>query len=190
MKHFDLCRMLHCSVVAVAALAGCTQTIETTRAAPIGAIGQPLPAAPYSFGSPSRLIGSDGTVVGEVRAAQLDRGVAFGFVAGNVPPGTYRLYIHSVGRCDPPDFGSAGPTWAPPVPVGYGIPDLGIVPVGSDGRLYRTHVAQGVKLRAQDAGNLAVLLDADGAALILHSPGGEPYAPPTATRRIACAVVR
>lgn len=146
--------------------------------------------APVSFGPPSSLIRSDGTVLGEVRAAQLDRGIAFGIVARNMTPGIYRLYIHSTGRCSPPAFDSAGPPWLPPKPVGYGIPDLGLVTAGSDGTVYETHVAQGLKLHPDGPVNLLTVLDADGAALVIHSPGGTFYEPPRATSRVACAVVR
>lgn len=177
-------------VLSLVPIVSCAPPNKTPTPPAVSSTQRPSAAAPDSFGPASSLILSDGAVLGEVRAAQLARGVAFGFVAREMPPGVYRLYIHAVGRCDPPEFRSAGPPWTPPVPIGYGIPDLGLVRVGSDGKIYRTHVAQGVKLRPQDPGNLAALLDSDGATLVIHSPGGEPYAPPATTRRVACAVVR
>lgn len=118
-------------------------------------------------------------VVGSVRAAPWPRSVALGAVASGIPPGSYRVYLHAVGRCDPPEFGSAGPAQ-----VGdhghLAPPDLGPITVGADGRIYVTKLAEGMKLRRNGAGDLPILLDADGAALIIHA----------GSTRIACAVLK
>lgn len=173
-----------------ALLGGCTaptvggQAMQSSSAGPV-AVGN----ASNIFGAASKVIRSDGTSIGTVSAAQLDWGVAFGIVASGLPPGDYRLYLHSIGRCQPATFASAGPAWTSPVPIGYGLPDLGIHKVGPDGKLSFTRVAQGLKLRSGQPGDLVPLLDSDGVSLVLHSPSGTAYAPPVRTTRVACAVV-
>lgn len=140
----------------------------------------------YSFGPASPLIRSDGSVLGATRVAPWPGSVAVGIVVSGLAPGTYRLLIHSVGRCDTPDFASAGPKW------GLAPADLGNHRVGSDGRIYMSTLADGMRLRASDPGDLPVLLDADGAALIFHAAPGGGVPDPTAgaTRRVACAVLK
>lgn len=139
----------------------------------------PRPVTPYEFGAASQLILNNGQAVGSVRAAPWPRSVALGVVADAFPPGNYRTYLHAKGRCDSPDFSSAGPAQ-----VGnkdrLAPADLGQIAVRTDGRIYVTKLADGMKLRASDPGGLSILLDADGAALIIHA--GE--------TRVACAVLK
>lgn len=123
---------------------------------------------------------SDGAIIGQVRTTAWPESVALGIVAQGVPPGVYRMYLHAIGRCGPPDFNSAGVA-----AVGQqGLaapPDLGVVTVGADGRIYLTTLAEGMKLRPSDPGEkLPALLDSDGASLVLHSNGA----------RVACAVLK
>jgi hypothetical protein len=59
-------------------------------------------------------------------------------------------------------------------------PDLGTIAVGNDQKIYVTKLAYGMKRRTVDQGALPVLLDGDGAALIIQA-GDQP---------IACAVLR
>ena len=148
---------------------------DTPPAAPVGASAHTT----YSFGPASNLIRSDGKVIGSARTSPWPQSVALGIVANGMTPGAYRLYLHAAGRCDPPDFSSSGPAQ-----VGeYGRlapPDLGTVTVAPDGRIYMTKLAYGMKLRPSDQGDLPVLLDLDGASLVVQADN----------RRVACAVLR
>jgi len=55
------------------------------------------------------LIASSGDPRGTVRFLQSDRGtVTVEVRARNLPPGFHGFHVHAVGRCDPPDFTSAG----------------------------------------------------------------------------------
>jgi Cu-Zn family superoxide dismutase len=102
-----------------------------------------------------------------------------GIVASGVPSGVHRIYLHAVGRCEPPDFNSAGAA-SVGQPGQLAPPDLGRVAVGADGRIYMTTLAEGMKLRPSDLGSLPALLDADGASLVIHA----------GNQRIACAELR
>lgn len=139
----------------------------------------PSSTAPYEFGTASQLILSNGMVVGSVRAAPWTRSVALGTVARGIPPGSYKMYLHAVGRCDLPDFGSSGPAQVG-IEGRMAPADLGPIVVGTDGRIYMTKLAEGMKLRPSDAGDLPILLDSDGAAAIIHA----------GTTRVACAVLK
>src|SRR3954452_25231579 len=64
-------------------------------------------------GAPMPLINAAGQTIGSVRAWQTAGGVAFRIYATQLPHGVHGLHVHAVGRCDPPDFTSAGPHWNP-----------------------------------------------------------------------------
>src|SRR5512143_1514852 len=88
-----------------------------------------------------------------------------------VPPGTHAFHIHAVGKCDPPDFMTAGghfnPTMAKHGLLASGGPHAGDMPnvtVGADGRLTAEVLDTSVRLTSGANG----LFDADGSALVLH----------------------
>lgn len=159
--------------LALAALGGCA-TVETG--------GSILGAA--------TLIGSDGGPRGTASLMSRGTGQAMLVELSGLTPGQHGLHIHGVGRCDPPDFQSAGPHWNPSDaqhgslnPRGPHAGDLGNTSVGRDGRARVT-----VPLPLGDDG----LFDADGAAVMVHSgrddlrtdPGGD------SGDRVACGVLR
>ena len=127
----------------------------------------------------SKLVRSDGVAVGIVQVTSWPQSVAIGISAYGLVPGVHRLSVHAVGRCTRPSFESAGPQWS------HG--DLGLKTVGADGRLYLTTLLYSAKLRPSDAGNFPIIMDEDGASVVIHSTTG----PPGSTRdAIACAVIR
>lgn len=115
--------------------------------------------------------------------------------ARGMPQGVYGVHLHSVGRCDPPDFKSAGPHWNPTGrqhgrdnPLGMHMGDLPNLAVGSDGRGI-------VEFRIPDArltGPGQPLLDADGAAVVIHAAADDYRTDPSGNSgaRIACGVIR
>ena len=142
-------------------------------------------------GAPMPLINSAGQTIGAVRAWQTAGGISFHIAASGLPHGIHGIHVHAVGRCDPPDFASAGPHWNPAGrmhglnnPAGPHAGDLQNVNVAADGVLSATVTLPGA--------SMATLLDADGAAIVLHAgaddyttdPGGNSGA------RIACAVIQ
>jgi Cu-Zn family superoxide dismutase len=88
-----------------------------------------------------------------------------------VPPGTHGVHIHTVGRCDPPDFTSAGGHFDPG-PAGNADPDMnhpyhsGDLPnivANATGSVVATSYTTRINL-----GGPLSPLDADGAAIIIH----------------------
>jgi len=147
-------------------------------------------------GAPMPLINSAGQTTGYVRAWQTTGGVTFRIDASGLPHGIHGIHVHSVGRCDPPDFASAGPHWNPlgrkhglANPMGPHAGDLPNVTVAANGVLGDTVTLSGASLTATGPG---ALLDADGAALVIHAAADDNLTDPSGNSgaRIACAVIR
>src|SRR3954464_3854011 len=128
--------------------------------------------APEPHGGPAMpLINASGQTVGTVRAWQTAGGVTFHIKASGLAHGVHGIHVHSVGRCDPPDFASAGPHWNPAGrkhgfnnAAGPHAGDLPNVEVAANGVLGQTVTLPAASLFAPP-GAPGALLDADGAAL-------------------------
>jgi len=149
-------------------------------------------------GVPMPLINAAGVQVGTVRAWQTTGGVTFRIVAEGLPHGVHGLHVHSVGRCDAPDFASAGPHWNPAAhkhglnnPQGPHAGDLRNINVAANGVLGETVTLSGASLTAP-VGTPGTLLDADGAALVIHADADDYLTDPSGKSgaRIACAVLQ
>jgi superoxide dismutase, Cu-Zn family len=149
-------------------------------------------------GAPVALINASGQPIGSIRAWQTAGGVTFRIDASGLPHGIHGLHVHSVGRCDPPDFASAGPHWNPAArkhgmnnPAGPHAGDLPNVEVAANGVLGATVTLPGATL-VGGVGAGGALIDADGAALVLHAQADDYVTDPSGNSgaRIACAVLR
>ena len=149
-------------------------------------------------GAAMPLVSSTGETIGSVRAWQTAGGVSFRVDATGLPHGIHGIHVHSVGRCDPPDFASAGPHWNPRGkqhgmnnPDGPHAGDLPNVEVAANGVLGAVLTLPGANLFAA-AGAPGALLDADGAALVIHAQADDYRTDPSGNSgaRIACAVIR
>jgi Cu-Zn family superoxide dismutase len=142
-------------------------------------------------GAPMPLVNVSGQSIGTVRAWQTAGGVSFRISASGLPHGLHGLHVHAVGRCDPPDFKSAGAHWNPAGrqhgmnnPAGPHAGDLPNVEVAANGVLNATVTLAGA--------SMANLLDADGAALVIHASPDDYKTDPSGNSgaRIACAVIQ
>ena len=149
-------------------------------------------------GAPVPLINALGAPIGSVRAWQTAGGVTFRVDAAGLPHGVHGIHVHAVGRCDPPDFTTAGPHWNPADrkhgmnnPAGPHAGDLPNVEVAANGVLGATLVLPGATLFAP-AGTPGALLDADGASIVIHANADDYVTDPSGNSgpRIACAVIR
>ena len=149
-------------------------------------------------GGPSMpLIGASGQTIGTVRAWQTAGGVTFRIDGTGLPHGIHGIHVHAVGRCDAPDFASAGSHWNPSNrkhgtnnPAGPHAGDLPNVEVAANGVLGTTVTLPNASLTAPT--NAGTLLDADGAALVLHASPDDMMTDPSGNSgaRIACAVIQ
>jgi Cu-Zn family superoxide dismutase len=105
------------------------------------------------------------------------------------------VHIHAVGRCQPPDFASAGGHFNPTGqehgvlnPRGPHAGDLASVTVGADGRGRLETTTEMVSLLSGPTS----ILDPDGSALVVHARGDDFRTDPTGNSgdRIACGVIR
>ena len=149
-------------------------------------------------GAPMPLVNAAGQTIGSVRAWQTAGAVTFRIDASGLPHGIHGIHVHSVGRCDPPDFASAGPHWNPAGrkhgtnnPAGPHAGDLPNVDVAANGVLATTVTLPNASLFAP-AGAPGALLDADGAALVVHAVADDYLTDPSGNSgaRIACAGIR
>lgn len=148
------------------------------------AVDVPVAAPPVS------LINGSGQVIGSVAPAQTSGGVSLTISAAGVPHGLHGVHVHSVGRCDPASFDSAGSHWNPAerkhgfnAPQGPHAGDLPNVAASSSGVLRETVILAGT--------SLAQLADSDGSALVIHAGADDYQTDPSGNSgaRIACAVL-
>jgi superoxide dismutase, Cu-Zn family len=146
------------------------------------------PAKPTS--ARAMLHDASGTEVGRARLQQVGRGIRVTLQVTRLAPGTHGVHVHAVGKCDTPDFASAGPHWNPTSrqhgkdnPAGMHKGDLPNVAVGSNGH--------GNLSFTIESATLADLVDADGAALVVHAAADDYRTDPSGNSgaRIACGVL-
>lgn len=150
------------------------------------ALQGPSLGAPWS--APIPLVDANGVAIGTVAVSET--GARLSLRASGLSPGVHGIHVHAVGKCEGPKFESAGPHWNPASrhhglqnPQGPHAGDLPNVTVGPDGRLETIVTAVGAPLGA--------LLDADGAALVIHAGPDDYKTDPSGNSggRIACAVL-
>jgi superoxide dismutase, Cu-Zn family len=134
-----------------------------------------------------------GNEVGKAELTATPSGVLIRVDLTAVPAGEHAFHIHAVGKCEPPDFKSAGPHYNPDE-TKHGLmnaegPHAGDMPnlhVPSDGKLQVEVLNPMVSLNDK-----ASLLDQDGSALVIHAGADDYVSDPAgnAGDRIACAVV-
>jgi Cu-Zn family superoxide dismutase len=105
------------------------------------------------------------------------------------------VHLHQTGRCDAPDFASAGPHWNPTShqhgrlnPQGPHLGDLPNLQVAANGSGRIDFV---VPVPAGTAAGANPLLDADGTALVIHAAADDLWTDPSGNSgaRIACGVL-
>lgn len=135
-----------------------------------------------------------GKTVGEALLEQRDGGVQITATFTGLPPGPRALHIHEVGKCDPP-FESAGGHWNPTGkqhgkdnPRGPHVGDLPNLEIPQDRRVKMRAMVKGASLDGGPSG----LLDADGAALVVHEGADDYKSDPAGNsgKRLACGVIR
>jgi superoxide dismutase, Cu-Zn family len=143
----------------------------------------------------TQLQDSSGRTVAAASAAEAGDALRVRVEAAGLGVGVYGVHLHSAGRCDPPSFESAGPHWNPANrehgrdnPRGQHLGDLPNLLVGTDGRGSLEFTIPGADL----AGGNRRLLDADGAAIVLHARPDDYRTDPSGNSgaRIACGILR
>jgi Cu-Zn family superoxide dismutase len=114
--------------------------------------------------------------------------------AQGLSPGAKGVHIHAVGKCDPPDFTTAGSHFNPAGrqhgalnPQGPHAGDLPNLTVGADGK---GRLEASIELVTLLTGTNSVF-DADGSAIVVHAAPDDFRTDPTGNSgaRIACGVI-
>lgn len=136
----------------------------------------------------------DGTTVATAALTEQSGGVRIVLTATKIPAGQHGWHIHTVGKCDAPDFTTAGGHFNPDGkqhgaqnPQGAHAGDLGNLAAAADGTARADLVAK-VTL----APGATSLLKADGTAIVIHAVADDEKTDPTGNSggRIACGVVK
>ena len=109
-----------------------------------------------------------------------------------LPPGIHGIHLHAVGKCDAPEFKTAGGHLNPDMhqhgtlnPMGHHMGDLPNVTASAKGR-----VSTSMPLVGGEAALAPAMFDADGTALVIHAGPDDYKTDPSGNSggRIACGV--
>ncbi|MGK7870513.1 superoxide dismutase family protein [Falsiroseomonas sp. E2-1-a20] len=163
---------------------------------------QQMPArnANPDVGVTVRMQDAAGRSVGLVQIRQLTRGMVFIAELNGLPPGPHGFHIHEHGRCDAPDFLSAGGHYNPTgaehgfdSPRGAHVGDMPNIHVARDGTVLAEFHSARLLLSGptQPAEGRYALFDTDGSAIVIHEHGDDYQAstPESTGGRIACGVI-
>ena len=133
---------------------------------------------------------SDGQDAGWLRMKKDGRDVEITGKLKNLPPGDHGMHIHQVGKCEAPDFKSAGAPYNPTGkqhgrdnPLGHHAGDLGNIDVGSGGESSVNIKAKNLELWAGDS--------AMDKSVLVHAQRDDNKTDPSGNSgdRIACGVI-
>ncbi|HEX8694082.1 MAG TPA: superoxide dismutase family protein [Longimicrobium sp.] len=136
---------------------------------------------------------AQGQELGTLALRQRGQGIVVEGRLSGLPEGQHGIHLHAVGRCDPP-FESAGPHWNPTSrqhgtqnPQGPHAGDLPSLTATGDGIADVAGTTPAGRLSG--AGGL---LDADGAAIVVHEKADDNRTDPSGNSgaRIACGVIQ
>ncbi|MBI3637097.1 MAG: superoxide dismutase family protein [Candidatus Rokubacteria bacterium] len=137
---------------------------------------------------------ANGQTVGTATFTEVSGGVRVVLEARDLPPGEKGVHIHAVGKCDPPQFTTAGGHFNPAGkqhgtlnPQGPHAGDLPNIVIGANGTGRLETFTDRVALSA----GANSLFDADGSALVIHASPDDFKTDPTGNSggRIACGLI-
>ena len=164
------------------------------RVARIVLAAVPLVVAAATPSGRAVLRNAEGKQVGTATFTPVDAGVKVQVEVAGLTPGRHGIHVHAVGKCDPPDFKSAGPHFNPfgrkhgvLNPEGAHAGDLANLEVGKDGKATATFTARGASLGPGEGS----LFGPEGTALVIHADPDDERTDPAGSSgaRIACGVV-
>jgi superoxide dismutase, Cu-Zn family len=159
----------------------------------IGGGGGGESPSPRGATARASFVNAQGQPAGTAMLTSTGDGVFINAQLQGLPEGTHAIHVHQTGRCEPP-FESAGGHFNPSTrehgflnPAGQHAGDLPNITVRSDGTAAADVFAPGLAL----TGGANALLDADGAAIVVHAGVDDYRSNPAgnAGPRIACGVV-
>jgi Cu-Zn family superoxide dismutase len=135
------------------------------------------------------MVDTAGRPVGRATVREVAGGLRVTLDARGLPAGTHGAHLHTVGRCDAPDFATASAHWNPSAakhgsmnPQGPHAGDLPNIIIGKDGRGTLGTTLAGATFDG--------LVDADGATMMVHAATDDYQTDPSGNSgaRVACGV--
>ena len=160
----------------------------------LAALALPIAAARAAPAAKATLHDAQGKEVGTAKLAEVPGGVSVHVQVASLPPGKHGIHVHAAGKCEGPDFKTAGPHFNPTGkkhgahnPEGAHVGDMPNLDVGKDGKASATFTAKGAKLGEGEGS----LLGPDGTAIVIHADPDDEKTDPAGNSgaRIACGVV-
>lgn len=140
----------------------------------------------------ANLVRGDGMSVGVATLSHRNDAVWLSVAADAPGEGAFGMHLHAVGKCEGPDFASAGPHWNPAAklhgrdnPLGSHAGDLSNISASVDHKLEFETQLSGAAISGEGG-----LLDADGAAIVIHEKADDYKTDPSGNsgKRIICGV--
>jgi Cu-Zn family superoxide dismutase len=142
----------------------------------------------------AELRNAKGEPAGSATFTDTGSGVEIAVDVNGIPAGQHGIHVHQVGRCDPPDFESAGDHFNPGAkqhgsenPQGKHAGDLGNIEVAADGRGSMRMLSADLSLGAAENS----LLRGQGTSLVVHSDPDDHKTDPSGNTgaRVACGAI-
>ena len=190
MQHSILTTLLTACIALSGCDAGRREGADTTQATTM----QESPSATQSGGTATAAMkDASGKDLGTVTLSDSSGRIIAGGQLSGLPRGEHAIHLHTVGKCAPPKFETAGDHWNPTGrehgtlnPNGPHLGDLPNFSVAQSGRGRVAVTAPGGTLRGANP-----LLDSDGATVVVHAKRDDYKTQPSGSSgdRIACGVV-
>jgi superoxide dismutase, Cu-Zn family len=154
----------------------------------------PASAAVLGIGKNSAeavIINTNGLPVGKAKVVKGKNGLKVALAVRGLSRGEHGVHLHTTGKCEGPNFGSAGGHWNPgnrmhglSNPDGSHAGDLPNLLVAKNGRGKLSFEIEGGSFRS--------LIDDDGAAIIIHANSDDQRTDPNGNSgdRVACGILR
>jgi Cu-Zn family superoxide dismutase len=142
------------------------------------------------------IINTEGQTIGQAVLTQKGDKVVIHLEAEKLTPGKHGIHIHQFGKCEAPDFKSAGDHFNPQGkqhgfnnPKGFHEGDLPNIEVDANGKVAIDITTAVVTLQP---GHPNSIVKADGASLIIHEKADDYVTDPSGNSgaRIACGVIK